>query len=151
MSSALALTFAAALHGQTPTRQESNPRSVTVTGCVERADEVAGNSASAATVDSLSFMLIHAAMGTAADVPAGTSGTTGAGTSSTKPVGKGTMYRLDGDVATLNPHVGHKVEITGSLLTSTAATTDAADTASAANAPRMKVDHVKMVSDTCDR
>lgn len=145
MSSALALSCAAALHAQSTTGKgasQNEPRAVTVTGCVERADQVASG-ASTTTADSLSFMLIHAAVGTTADAPKGTSGT-----SDTRPVAKGSMYRLDGDVATLNPHVGHKVEVTGTVVAPTSP--DAGDP-TPANAPRMKVDRVKMVSETCDR
>jgi hypothetical protein len=154
MSTVVAFGCAVALHAQAPPSQASSrdlPGAITVTGCVERADEVAGNSAAAATVDSLSFVLIHAVKGPAAETPTATTGTTGASTSSTKPIAKGTMYRLDGDVRTLNPHVGHQVEITGSILAPTATAADSADATSAANAARMKVDQIKMVSDTCDR
>ena len=78
-------------------------------------------------------------------LPKGTSGT-----NDTKPVAKGSMYRLDGNIATLNPHVGHKVEITGSLV---ASATPSADSGSPLpeDAPRIKVDRITMVSETCDR
>jgi hypothetical protein len=151
LSGALAVGFAGALLAQTPTSKESNrtiPGEITVTGCVERADEVSGNSTAAATVDSMTFMLTHASKGTAAEAPTST-GTSG--TSDTKAVPKGSIYRLDGDVATLNPHVGHKVELSGALLAPSPTTADAADPASPANAPRMKVSRVRMVSDTCAR
>jgi hypothetical protein len=151
LSAALALGCTGALGAQTPTSKETNqtiPGEITITGCVERADEVAGNSAAAATVDSLTFMLIHASKGTAAEapVPTGTSGT-----SDPKAAAKGSMYRLEGDVATLNPQVGHKVELSGMLLAPTATTSDGSDSASPANAPRMKVSRVKMISETCAR
>jgi hypothetical protein len=71
------------------------------------------------------------------------------GTNSNKAVGG--IYRLDSNVATLNPHVGHKVEVTGTVDGAAAATPPSADTTSAANAPRLKVARVKMVSETCDR
>src|SRR5947207_7485542 len=104
MSSVVALGFAAALHAQTPTSQEANraiPGEITVTGCVERADQMAAATAGT-TVDSLSFMLIHAVKGTAAQAqPIGTSGT--------KDDVSGSAYHLDAEVTTLNPHVGHKV------------------------------------------
>src|SRR5215213_7345348 len=105
MSSALALGCTAMLHAQAPTSTDANrsiPGEITVTGCVERADQVGASAAAAATVDSLSFVLIHASKGTAADAPAAT-GTSG--TSDTKPAAKDSTYRLDGDIATLNPHV----------------------------------------------
>jgi len=147
MSTMFALACAAGLAAQEPTSAQSNrttPGAITVTGCVERADQVAGSTTAAAVVDSLTFMLIRAEKGTAAQTqPTGTSGT--------KDQGKGLSYRLDADVATLNPHVGQKVEVTGTLVAPTATTADAADPSSPANAPRLKVDAIKMVSDTCAR
>jgi len=110
---------------------------------VERADQVAGSTTAAATVDSLTFMLIHAEKGTAADTqPTGTSGTKGEH--------KETSYRLDGDIATLNPQVGHKVEVTGSLAAG-AAPTASVEPPSPSNAPQLKVAHIKVVSETCAR
>jgi hypothetical protein len=73
------------------------------------------------------------------------------GTSGTDATVKETTYRLDADVDTLNPHVGHKVEITGTLQAPTAPTADSVEPLSPANAPRLKVDHVKMVDETCGR
>jgi hypothetical protein len=147
MSAMFAAAFTAAAAAQTPTTAQSNrtiPGTITVTGCVERADQVAGATAAAAVVDSLNFMLIHVENSPAdAARPAGTSGTKGDE--------KGTSYKLDGDVATLNPHVGQKVEVSGTLLGQTATTTDAANPSSPANAPRLKVDSIKMLSETCAR
>jgi hypothetical protein len=143
MSGVFAFGCAVALHAQAQTSKGSNTE--IVTGCVERADEVAANASAATTVDSLTFMLIHAAKGPAADAPKGTSGT-----SDTRPVPKGSMYRLDGDVSTLNPHVGHKVEVAGTLVAPTTPSADAGDP-TPANAPRIKVERVKMISETCDR
>lgn len=137
---------AVALHAQTPASQTSAtaPGEITVTGCVERADQVAGSATAAATVDSLTFMLIHAQKGTATEAqPTATSGTKGDV--------KGSSYRLDADVSTLNPHVGHKVEVTGTLAAPTMPSSSTAEPASPSNAPRLKVDHVKMVSETCAR
>jgi hypothetical protein len=56
-------------------------------------------------------------------------------------------YRLDGDDAKLSPHVGHKVEITGTVDDAKGMTQPPA--ASAANAPKLKVDNVKMVAPSC--
>ncbi len=52
-------------------------------------------------------MLIQAFKGTAADEPAPIATS---GTGDPKAVPKGSVYRVDGDVKTLNPHVGHKVD-----------------------------------------
>jgi hypothetical protein len=147
MSTAVAFGCSLALHAQTPTSAQSNraiPGEITITGCVERADQVAAATTAASTVDSLTFMLIHAQKGTAADPqPAGTSGT--------KEDAKGSSYRLEGELSTLNPHVGHKVEVTGTLEAATAQTSESVEPASPLNAPRLKVDHVKLVSETCAR
>jgi hypothetical protein len=142
--------FAVALHAQTSTTtpdQKAAPAKITLTGCVERADQVASSGAAATTVDSLSFMLINASKDGAA-----ASRSEAVGTSGTAGSPKGDMYRLDADVAKLNPHVGHKVEVTGVLdPTATAAAPAASDPPSRENAPRMKVETVKMLSETCAR
>ena len=88
--------------------------------------------------DETKFVLKNAmASSSAAGTPAGTAGTASEAT----PVAN--EYRLDADDAKLSPHVGHKVEITG-----TAAKPAGAES-SAASAPKLKVDTVKMVSATC--
>jgi hypothetical protein len=147
MSTVVAFASALTLHAQTPTTSQPNrtvPGEITVTGCVERADQVASSTTAAATVDSLTFMLIHAQKGTAEQSqPTATSGTKGAV--------QGSSYRLDADVSTLNPHVGHKVEVTGTLAAPTMPSASTAEPTSPSNAPRLKVEHVKMVSETCAR
>lgn len=151
MNGVLAVGCAVTLQAQTPTATNTHRPTageMTLTGCVERADELGGNGTAAATVDSLSFVLIHASKGTAAEAPAPT-GTSG--TSDTRPTPKGSIYRLDGAVAALNPHVGHKVEVSGTLEAASAAGADPSDSQSAANAPRIKVSGVKMLSETCAR
>jgi len=144
MSAMVAAALGAALQAQPPTTAQTNRREITVTGCVERADQVAGSTTAAAAVDSLTFMLIHAEKGTAAETqPTATSGT--------KEGVKGESYRLDAEVSTLNPHVGHKVEITGTVEAPAGPPTATVEPTSPATAPRLKVDHVKMVSETCAR
>jgi hypothetical protein len=136
----VAATLAAQTATATP-RQNSpakTPEKITITGCVERADEVASPSTLGTTVDSLSFVLINMP----SSAPVGTSGVKGA---SASPTEKG--YRLDADVAKLNPHVGHRVEISGYV--DEPAATNAA--ASAANGPKVKVETIKMIAETCGR
>jgi pyruvate/2-oxoglutarate dehydrogenase complex dihydrolipoamide acyltransferase (E2) component len=62
-------------------------------------------------------------------------------------------YRLDAEASKLTPHVGHKVEITGTLEAAAAAPSGSASSAPAsgasAAAPRLKVDNVKMLAATC--
>ena len=141
------LTFwlaAAALAAQTttatpqPPASTKTPEKITITGCVERADQMssAGASTLGTTVDSLSFVLI--------DMPA--SGRAGPrGVKGSSPTDKG--YRLDADVAKLNPHVGHKVEISG-YVDEPAATNGAANSV---NGPKVKVESIKMIAETCGR
>lgn len=86
------------------------------------------------------FMLTNAAAA-GAGAPVATSGS-GAGAAA----GAKASYRLDGTESTLTPHVGHKVEITGTL-----EERPASAAAGGTNAPAgtLKVDSVKMVSTTC--
>ena len=132
----VAATLAAQTTTAEPRQQTANktPEKITITGCVDRADQMASAGTVGTTVDSQSFVLIT--------VPPA-SGV--AGTSGTKGSDKG--YRLDADTAKLNPHVGHKVEITG--VVDEAASTNAA--AGSANGPKVKVDTIKMIAETCGR
>ena len=154
---AIASAFAVSAHAQTPATaqpdqkdQKAAPAKITLTGCVERADQVASAGASAATVDSLSFMLINASKDGAAassrPEAVGTSGTAGAAAKEAK----GETYRLDAEVAKLNPHVGHKVEVTG-VVDSAAGAPAASAAPSRDDAPRIKVETVKMLAETCAR
>ena len=64
------------------------------------------------------------------------------------------MYKLDGRLSTINPHVGHHVEITGTREPSTTEATPPSANAvnpSAANAPVIKVESLKMLGETCAR
>jgi hypothetical protein len=118
---------------------------VTLTGCVDRADDAPAAAATAAAdVDSLSFVLTHAVKGAGADLKSETVGTSGR---AVEPV-KGATYRLDAPVEKLNGHVGHKVEVTGTL--DTTAAPKSGDTA-ATSAPSLKVATVKMLDETCAR
>jgi hypothetical protein len=120
---------------------------VTLTGCIERADQLTPAGTSAETADSQSFVLMKAdAAGASASEPAGAVGTSGA---------IGPMYRLVGKASDLNTHVGQKVEVTGTREASDAANAAAqtanASNPSASNAPRVRVESVKMLAETCPR
>jgi hypothetical protein len=126
---------------------------VTVTGCIERADQVATNPAHPGDPDSLQYVLVRPAAeqtsSNASPAPTGTTGTAGAGAESR------VMYRLSGDQQKLNPHVGHKVEIVGtpSPMAETGRATAGATGASApmpsGTAPGLTVENVRMVDATC--
>ena len=85
------------------------------------------------------FMLTNASAAGAGS-PVATSGS-GAGAAASAKA----SYRLDGTETALTPHVGHKVEITGTLEEQRPASA----AGGAASAGTLKVDSVKMVSTTC--
>jgi hypothetical protein len=129
-----------------------------MTGCVERADQLmpAGGSVIGNTVDSLDFVLTHAELsGSPHSVtPAAPVGTSGRDAGTATDNGIGAMYKLDGETATINPHVGHHVEITGTREPSgTGAKPPSANAVnpSAANAPMIKVESIRMLGETCAR
>jgi hypothetical protein len=132
-AAALAAQTTAASAQQQPTAKA--PEKITITGCIDRADQMRGADTVGTTTDSMHFVLVTIPTTEAV----GTSG------SSRPSTDKG--YRLDGDEKQLNPHVGHKVEITG-FVDEPAATTG---TASSINGPMVKVQSVKMLSETCGR
>jgi hypothetical protein len=138
---------------------------VTITGCVERADQLNSSSGSTVgtSVDSLDFVLIKAEAiapaGSAAKAPSNPGSTANAnsapaavgttGNASTAPI-----YRLEASTDKLNPHVGHKVEVIGTReAIAPNAPAQAADPAnpSTATAPRLMVESVKMISESCGR
>ena len=113
-------------------------KKVTYSGCIERQPASAAAVTGAANMP---FSLTNASAAGAANAPVATSGT-GAAASKT--------YRLDGTESTLSPHVGHKVEITGTIEEQPASPSAGAGAAGATPpAPRLKVDSVKMVSTSC--
>jgi hypothetical protein len=128
---------------------------VTVVGCVERADQVTQIGTPSTTVDSLSFVLLEPKAGSrapgGAGAPTGTSGSTARPDAGTSAAPR--MYRLDGEVETLNPHVGQQVEVTGRLVAAdpAPATPAPATTDSPASAPSLKVESLKMLAATCPR
>jgi hypothetical protein len=134
-AAALAAQTTTATPQQQTTAEKKTPDKITITGCVERADQVQGASTVGTTTDSMHFVLISIPTSEAV------------GTSGSSPASMDKGYRLDGDEKQLNPHVGHKVEITG-FVDEAAATSGAA---SAANGPMVKVQSVKMLAETCGR
>ena len=114
-------------------------KKITLSGCVARQAE--GLSASAGA-PSMPFTLTNAAA-VGAGGPVGT-----AGASASAPVAK--TYRLDAAESMISPHVGHKVEITGTVEDQPApASAATAVGASAVAAPKLKAESVKMLAATC--
>lgn len=133
-AAALAAQSAAAAPAQQSGAARATDK-ITITGCVERADQVQGAGTVGTTTDSMHFVL--------RTVPTGEA--VGTGGSAQPSMDKG--YRLDADPKQLNPHVGHKVEISG-FVDQAAATNTAA---SSSNGPMVKVQSVKMLAETCGR
>ena len=116
-------------------------KKVTYSGCIERQPASAAAVTGAANMP---FSLTNASAVGAGNAPVATSGNAGAGAASKS-------YRLDGTESTLSPHVGHKVEITGTIEEQPASPSAGAGAAGSPNAagPRLKVDSLKMVATSC--
>ena len=146
MFAAVACAFTVSVSAQTtpPTGGVTQPafgadKKVTITGCLERSKE------SVATNDR--FMLNNIVPNPPA--PMGTAGA--AGTSGSDKAPKASSYRLAGDDSKLAPHVGHQIELTGTVEDQArSATTGAATTSGAVpEAPKFKVETVKMIASSC--
>jgi hypothetical protein len=125
------------LVAQAPSSSQDTSKKVTFSGCVEKAPSEAG-AAPAAGAAKAAFILTNAS-------PAG-SGTVGT-TGGAKPTAK---YRLDADEAKISPHVGHKVEVTGTVDDQPGMTSSPSGApTSAASGPKITVDSVKMVAAAC--
>lgn len=122
---------------QTPSAQAGK---VTVSGCVERADQVTPGPAVAANADpdSLTFVLVSAEKRTTAET-----------TPEHVDARKHVLYRLQGAQSMLNPHVGHHVEVKGAAPATRQ--TPGVDPAMPANAPVLNVEQVRMIAETCPR
>jgi hypothetical protein len=127
-------------------RSRETGEKVTLTGCIERADQVLSRDTLGRSVDSQMFVLVIAPAESAQSArPA-------AGQQENPP----RIYRLTDEAKTLNPHVGHRVEIVGTLAgpaTSAQAVGTSGDHAAAAGVPvaEVKVDSLKMISQACSR
>ena len=126
-----------------PTRQQpapaarQAPEKVTISGCIQNAPAAGAEAAAAPKFVLAKGKMVSGAAGSAV----GTSGTTAAARE----------YRLEGEDKTLSPHLNHQVEITGTVQSSSASATGAANAApsTAAAGPTLKVDSVKMIAATC--
>jgi hypothetical protein len=138
------VAVAAAQDPSTAQSGAASGKSMTVSGCIQKAEPSAGatgTAGSTAASDTTKFVLKN--VSSAGAGAAGTAGT--AGTAGSAAGAMVSEYRLDADDAKLSPHVGHKVEITGTVDKSASGAASTAATAS----PKLKVDSVKMVSATC--
>lgn len=146
---AIALGTSVAVLAQDPqstgtASQSTSAKTITVSGCVSRAQNsptgTTGSTAASTTAET-KFVLTNASLST--KTATGTSGTTAA----PPATAIASEYKLDADDTKLTEHVGHKVEITGTVEPPTRA--EQQPPASAANSPTLKVQDVKMVSTTC--
>jgi hypothetical protein len=125
------------LAAQAPSSSPDTSKKVTFSGCVEKAPGEAG-AAPAAGAAKTTFILTNASPAGSGSV--GTSG-------GAKPAAK---YRLDADEAKITPHVGHKVEVTGTIDEQPgSASAPSSATSSSATGPKITVDSVKMVAASC--
>ena len=143
-----------------PGAQARTPNTVTVTGCLQPAPMTTASGAggspqgqgaarptpgaesAAASATGPRFVLNSARMTATGDterVAVGTSGSTAA------------SYQLEGDAATISPHLNQQVEISGMIQASAASPTgvDRSAPGSTASAPTVRVTSVKMLSATC--
>ena len=141
---------------QTAGSQGQARKKITVTGCVERADQVASRENLGTTVDSLSYVLIKAEEGAADQTQNRTPAAADSRPADEKGLGK--AYRLAVDTDTMNPHVGHRVEIVGSVAEQAAGAQPVGTSGSlpagenvGAESPVLQVESVKMLSSTCPR
>jgi len=156
LATSLATLLCASLAAQAPQSQPQDPGSRVAPPAAGAGSTTADpQSARSAKSDSITVegCITRGASGGAT---AGTTGSTGAPpaafmlTSAMKPAGAtatapiASSYRLDAIDSKLSPHVGHKVEITGTVQP------DSPSASAAAKAsPTLKVDNVKMIAATC--
>jgi hypothetical protein len=136
---AIGLAIVASVTAQEPASRAPVPApdkdKVVFTGCVQRAAQLpVGTSGAVGDADVTKFILMKATSATDKDPAAART------------------YRLDADDSLLTTHVGHKVEITGTLDSvkpSASVTGDPAPPA-AAGASKLKVTSVKMIAAACE-
>lgn len=150
MAAAFAFSTVAGAAAQTPSPSTSTTadKTVTVTGCLQDGSAAPAGSTTTAMP---SFILANATMG-GGSTPS-TTGTTG--TAGTAASARGVSYTLEGHDADLKSHVGHRIEVTGTVEPKSAtgaaaspATATAGAAASSAN-DRLKVSSVKMIAADC--
>ena len=129
-----------------PPSAQTRPETVTISGCLQNAPAVtargaAAESPAAAAGTRPQFILSSAAM-TSTAKPGQAVGTAGSAA---------TTYQLQGEATMLSPHLNKKVEVTGAVQSSASAAGAAnAAAGSAAAGPTLRVESVKMLTETCD-
>jgi hypothetical protein len=176
MAAAIACATTLSVAAQTPSTTTSRTMdkpadAITVTGCLQEGSRSSTGATSTASTTSGSYILANATMGsgsssstagttagtTAAPTTAGTTGTTGTTTagSTARP---DASYVLDGRESDLKNHVGHRIEVSGTLESAdkAAASSPTATTTSGSASSRMdtssqrlKVSSVRMIAAEC--
>lgn len=141
---------------------------ITVTGCLQEPSRSSTGTTSTASTTSGSYILANATMGsgssssttgttsatTAAPTTAGTTGTTTAASTARSEA----SYVLDGRESDLKNHVGHRVEVSGTLESSDKAaassptsttTSGSASSRMDTSSQRLKVSSVRMIAAEC--
>lgn len=141
---------------QSPQSRTPSTDSVTVTGCLQPSSSASSATSSTATSSMTpSFVLANATMGSKGTGTTGTTGTTSTTATSPESSAKANAtYALLGSDSDLKKHVGHKVEVTGKIDSSSAdrpsATTGTATaTSHDANAPKIQVSSIRMIAPDC--
>jgi hypothetical protein len=167
--SAIVTGATVAVMAQAPAPQQrsgnSTDRQITVTGCLKAApstdrdaNTTAGTPGATGTTGAVGaagdnpdakFMLTDATTSSAATDPSGASTTTSAGS---QPARSAQTYRLIANPAALSPHVGKKLELTGTVEDQPASSpsTSTASPASSANAPALRVEAGKVIAASCE-
>jgi hypothetical protein len=125
---------------------------VTLEGCIQRSVQAPSATATAGAVGTAGttasggpFLLANAMKSTS--TPGAAAGTSGASAASAAIV---STYRLDADDSKLSPHVGHKVEITGTIEDrAETAASPSSSAATAVSSPKLKVENVRMLAEAC--
>jgi len=183
-------TVAAQTPSSATSQQSSSDRPITVTGCLQKGDQSSSSATTGTTGSSSSaqFILANAKMSSGSSGSGSTAGTTGTAAGGTTAGGTtaggattgsesgrmgGRSYILDASPSELQNHVGHQIEVTGTIdrsasssygnppstaggttaggTTAGGTTTGAAGSTGARSGANqhLKVTSVKMVSSTC--
>jgi hypothetical protein len=150
MAAAFACATVATAAAQTPSPSASktDDKTVTVTGCLQD-----GSAMPAGSTTPAGFILANAMIGNAS-MPSSSSAVGTTGTAGTTASARGTSYVLEGHDADLKSHVGHKIEVTGTIEPKSKTSAEPAPTAAGAPAStmtsdRLMVSSVKMVAAEC--
>jgi hypothetical protein len=156
-----------AVMAQAPSPQQrtgnSTDRQITVTGCLKPAPPTAGDAtttagtpgatgttgavgAAGANADA-GFVLTDATTSSAAADPSSASTTTSAGS---QPAQSAQTYRLIANPAALSPHVGKKLELTGTVEDQQAAASTTSSASPASSVKALRVEAGKVIAASCE-